>query len=108
MSLLASPYITKPVRAIRGAARTLAQGELSARSPNTARTSMLGRRDEVQGLIEDFNYMADRLENLVEAHQHLVRDVSHELRSPLARLSLATERDFVPIRPRRRRMLVGA
>jgi two-component system sensor histidine kinase CpxA len=91
MSLLAARYVTKPVRAIRAAARTLAHGQLTARAPDTARMSKLGRRDEVQGLVEDFNYMADRLENLVEAHKHLVRDVSHELRSPLARLTLAAE-----------------
>jgi two-component system sensor histidine kinase CpxA len=91
MSLLAARYVTDPVTAIRAAARTLAQGELTARAPNTARTSKLGGRDEVQGLVEDFNYMADRLENLVDAHKHLVRDVSHELRSPLARLALAAE-----------------
>ncbi len=47
--------------------------------------------DEIQGLVHDFNYMAERLERLVGAQKILVRDVSHELRSPLARLSVALE-----------------
>ena len=42
-------------------------------------------------LIHDFNHMAERLESLVDAQKLLLRDVSHELRSPLARLSVALE-----------------
>ena len=91
MSLLASRYVTRPVRAIRAAAHALAEGDLTARAPTTARTNKPGRQDEVQGLVKDFNYMAEQLENLVESQKHLVRDVSHELRSPLARLTLAAE-----------------
>ena len=41
--------------------------------------------------MHDFNHMAERLESLVGAQQLLLRDVSHELRSPLARLSVALE-----------------
>ena len=45
----------------------------------------------MSGLVHDFNHMADRLESLVAAQRLLLRDVSHELRSPLARLSVALE-----------------
>lgn len=64
MSLLAARYVTKPVSAIRAAAHALAKGELTARAPNTARTNKLAKRDEVQGLLNDFNHMAERLESL--------------------------------------------
>jgi len=48
-------------------------------------------RGRVQALVHDFNHMAERLESLVGAQQLLLRDVSHELRSPLARLNVALE-----------------
>jgi two-component system sensor histidine kinase CpxA len=47
--------------------------------------------DVLRGLIVDFNNMAERLQSLVDAQRVLVRDISHELRSPLARLSVALE-----------------
>ncbi len=47
--------------------------------------------DEIDALMHDFNHMAERLESLVDAQKLLLRDVSHELRSPLARLSVALE-----------------
>jgi two-component system, OmpR family, sensor histidine kinase CpxA len=49
------------------------------------------RGDEFHALVHDFNHMAERLESLVNAQRLLLRDVSHELRSPLARLSVALE-----------------
>ena len=49
------------------------------------------RGDEFHVLVHDFNHMAERLESLVNAQRLLLRDVSHELRSPLARLSVALE-----------------
>jgi two-component system sensor histidine kinase CpxA len=45
----------------------------------------------MEGLIGDFNRMADRVEELVRSQRQLLADVSHELRSPLARLSLAVD-----------------
>ena len=82
---------SRPLVRLRKAARALAEGDLSAR---VAEPALLGSRpdaDEFQGLAHDFNHMAERLESLVGAQKLLLRDVSHELRSPLSRLSVALE-----------------
>ena len=50
---------------------------------------MKGRRDELAQLMRDFDRMAERIEALMESQSRLLKDVSHELRSPLARLSVA-------------------
>jgi two-component system sensor histidine kinase CpxA len=76
---------------LRRAARELAHGNLGARVQGTGTPSPVFRGDEFQALVDDFNHMADRLESLVDAQKLLLRDVSHELRSPLARLSVALE-----------------
>jgi two-component system sensor histidine kinase CpxA len=78
-------YLTMPVVRLRAATRQLAAGDLTARAgaPNVR------RRDEVAGLMRDFDAMAERLENLVKAQSRLLNDISHELRSPLARLNVA-------------------
>jgi len=82
---LLSWYLTKPVVRLRAATRRLAAGDLSARSG--APTSR--RHDEIAGLMRDFDAMAERLESLVKAQSRLLNDISHELRSPLARLNVA-------------------
>jgi len=80
-------YLTSPVASLRAATRKLAAGDLSARvGPPVA-----NRRDETGDLARDFDAMAQRLENLVGSQRRLLRDVSHELRSPLARLGVALE-----------------
>ncbi|MFZ0817796.1 MAG: ATP-binding protein [Candidatus Sulfotelmatobacter sp.] len=78
-------FLTMPVVRLRAATRKLAAGDLTARAgaPST------GRRDEVAGLMRDFDTMAERMENLVKAQSRLLNDISHELRSPLARLNVA-------------------
>ena len=83
---------TRPVIRLRKAARELAQGKLSTRvkEPPPSRPGIF-RGDEFHALVHDFNHMAERLESLVNAQRLLLRDVSHELRSPLARLSVALE-----------------
>jgi len=78
-------YLTKPIVRLRAATRQLAAGNLTARSG--APTSK--RRDEVAGLMRDFDAMAERLERLMKAQSRLLNDISHELRSPLARLNVA-------------------
>ncbi len=82
---------TRPLVRLRHAARELAQGNLKTRVSAAAPDSKSSREDEFQALVHDFNHMAERLESLVGAQQLLLRDVSHELRSPLARLSVALE-----------------
>ncbi len=78
-------YLTKPIIRLRAATRQLSAGDLTARSGAPASR----RRDEVAGLMRDFDTMAERLEKLVNAQSRLLNDISHELRSPLARLNVA-------------------
>ena len=83
---------TRPLVRLRKAARELAQGNLKTRIKEAPQTAdALQENDEFKGLVHDFNHMAGRLESLVDAQQLLLRDVSHELRSPLARLNVALE-----------------
>lgn len=82
---------TRPVVRLRKAARELAHGDLNARAHESPSRMRIFQEDEFQALVRDFNYMADRLQLLVDAQKLLLRDVSHELRSPLARLSVALE-----------------
>ena len=82
---LLSWRITAPVRRLRAAVQGLATGDLATRVAVNAGVA----GDELSDLGRDFNQMAGRIEKLVTAHQQLVRDVSHELRSPLARLNVA-------------------
>lgn len=77
--------ITRPVAQLSEAAERIADGQLDARSGNTIRW----RRDEIGRLGMSFDRMATRIESLVQAQQRLLGDVSHELRSPLARLCVA-------------------
>ena len=74
-----------PVVRLRAATRQLAAGDLTAR----AGAPSIRRRDEVAGLMRDFDTMASRIETLVNAQSRLLNDISHELRSPLARLNVA-------------------
>lgn len=83
--------LTRPIARLRAAARDLARGQLNTRIPSPRREARIFGGDEIQGLEHDFNHMAEQLESLVAAQKMLLRDVSHELRSPLARLSVALE-----------------
>ncbi len=80
-------YSTLPLRRLRKVTQQLAGGDLSARVGE----GLLHRKNEVVDLGRDVDRMAERIESLVGAHQRLIRDVSHELRSPLARLNVALE-----------------
>ncbi len=80
-----SGYLTAPLRRLSAAARQLARGDLKVR----AGTRVGSRRDEIGRLGRDFDDMAERIESLMSSQQRLIRDMSHELRSPLARLSVA-------------------
>jgi two-component system, OmpR family, sensor histidine kinase CpxA len=78
-------YLTSPVVRLRAATQRLAQGDLTARAGGPGSR----RRDEIAQLVRDFDAMAERLENSVKAQARLLNDISHELRSPLARLNVA-------------------
>lgn len=78
-------YLSMPLEDLRGAAQELAAGKLTARVSD----QMLKRRDEIGELGRDFNVMAARIESLVQAQRRLLGDISHELRSPLARQGVA-------------------
>ncbi len=80
-------YLTSPIRKLRNATKRLAGGDLQAR----VETSVTKRRDELADLARDFDEMAERIEGLITSQQRLNRDISHELRSPLARLNVALE-----------------
>ena len=92
-SVLLAVVFSRPLRKLRLAARALATGDLSSRVNWNGFTylDVFSRRDEIRGLMEDFNHMAAELQALVELQRTLLRDVSHELRSPLARLNVALE-----------------
>jgi two-component system OmpR family sensor kinase len=77
--------ITAPVGALGAATRSLAGGDLDAR----VRGDVAARRDELGVLARDFDAMAAQLRDLVQGKERLLRDISHELRSPLARMRVA-------------------
>jgi two-component system sensor histidine kinase CpxA len=84
-SWLLTRSITRPVRALGAATRDLARGNLDVQlDPTVSR-----RRDEFGTLGRDFDTMALRLRDLIKGREQLLRDVSHELRSPLARMRVA-------------------
>jgi signal transduction histidine kinase len=84
---LLARYIVSPVVKLRAVTRQVSQGNLSARvSPLLGR-----RRDELAEMGRDFDVMATRIEPLMTSQQRLLRDISHELRSPLARMNVALD-----------------
>lgn len=80
-------HIMRPVLGVQQGLRSLARGELGVRMA----PALAGRQDELGALAADFDATAQRLQELVAAQEMLLRDVSHELRSPLTRLRLALE-----------------
>lgn len=80
-------YLTSPIRKLRHATNKLADGDLATRvNPGLGR-----RRDELGDLARDFDVMAGRIEALITTQKRLNSDISHELRSPLARMNVALE-----------------
>jgi two-component system OmpR family sensor kinase len=85
LSAALAVYLARPVSRLRDGFRKLAQGDLGVRL-----TAGMGRRrDEIADLAQDFDAMAERLQQLIASRDRLLHDVSHELRSPLARMSVA-------------------
>ena len=84
---LLTRYLTLPILRLREASQQLAHGNFSTR----AAADMEQRRDELGALVHDFNAMATRIEELISRQRQLIYDISHELRSPLARLNVALD-----------------
>jgi signal transduction histidine kinase len=81
---LAAVGVVSPIRRIAGTIAWFGQGDLSARV-------LSSREDEIGQLGRSFNQMAERLERLIVSERRLLGDISHELRSPLARLKFAVK-----------------
>ena len=92
LSLVVARYLVSPLRSFERAGRKLAEGDFSVR----VAPSLGNRGDEIAEFAMTFDQMAIKIEALVNSHKDLLRDVSHELRSPLARtqaaVSLARQR----------------
>jgi two-component system sensor histidine kinase CpxA len=86
-SYLLAGTISRPVRQLRSAATAIAAGKFDTRMAE----SVLKRRDEIGLLARDFDRMAGELQRSLHRQLELTRNVSHELRSPLARLRVALE-----------------
>jgi signal transduction histidine kinase len=89
ITALLARILVRPIGQLRHTALELASGNLRARAKHVRNQTTKG--DEVAALARDFNRMADRIETLISTQKQLIRDVSHELRSPLCRLSVASE-----------------
>jgi two-component system, OmpR family, sensor kinase len=85
MSLLLARYLSSPIVRLQKASRAIAAGDFETRVGRPFNR----RSDEVGTLARDFDAMAERIQALVTAKETLLRDVSHELRSPLARIRMA-------------------
>lgn len=77
--------MVSPLHSIRGSMRRFAQGEYGSRSA-------IKSRDEIGEVAQSYNEMAQTIENLILSRQELLRDVGHELRTPIARGMFALER----------------
>ena len=85
MCLVIAHYLSKPIERLRNATNELARGNLDIRVGAT----IGNRRDEIADLVRDFDSMAGELRNQIVSERNLLSGVSHELRSPIARMRLA-------------------
>ncbi len=85
LSYLVARQITKPLESIRNTAERIASGDFKAEVDE----NLLNRRDEIGSLSRTAAQMGNAIDEALQAHKRLLSDVSHELRSPLTRLSLA-------------------
>jgi two-component system sensor histidine kinase CpxA len=78
-------YITRPIVRLRDAAHAISGGNLAARA------GLMGssRQDEIADLVRDFDTMAAEIEDLVRSNKRMLMGVSHDLRSPMARIRVA-------------------
>ncbi len=80
-------YLTSPISELRLATQKFAEGNLQVR----VNEKVSKGSDEISRLAQDFDEMAEHIEALVTSEKRLTQDISHELRSPLARLNVALE-----------------
>lgn len=84
---LLTRQLTRPILRLREASTQIAEGQLEARVDST----VAHRGDEFGDLGRDFNAMAGRIQDLLSSQRQLISDMSHEVRSPLARMNLAVD-----------------
>jgi two-component system sensor histidine kinase CpxA len=85
LSYAIARYLSRPISELQHAVARLARGDLAARvGPKFAL-----RQDEAADLVREFDQMAERVAGLIEAQRRLIGDISHEIKSPLGRLSVA-------------------
>ena len=80
-------YLTSPVKKLKSVVQSFAKGNLDVR----VAPQLGGRHDELADLGREFDHMAERIAALISSQKRLLADISHELRSPLARLTVALE-----------------
>ena len=85
MCLVIAHYLSKPIERLRNATNEMARGNLDIR----VGASIGNRSDEIADLVRDFDSMAGELRNQIVSERNLLSGVSHELRSPIARMRLA-------------------
>jgi two-component system OmpR family sensor kinase len=101
MAIFLSRWLTRPLRDVSRGLKAIAAGHLDIRMLGNLRTS----NREVQDLGRDFDFAAERLQALSEGRTRLYHDISHEIRSPLARLRAAV--GLIEVTPARGATLVG-
>lgn len=87
LCFLLARHIANPIRQLQSAASRISEGDFSVR----ASPALAQRNDELADLSRDFDAMADRIQSLLHKQQELLGDISHELRSPLTRLTVSLE-----------------
>jgi len=87
--LILAKRLSRGIDILRNATRRVAAGDLTVRVSQEFNACKKKRRDEIADLSLEFDHMVMRLDKSMQEQQRLIKDVSHELRSPLARLQFA-------------------
>jgi two-component system, OmpR family, sensor kinase len=101
MAIFLSRWLTRPIRDVSQGLKAIAAGHLDTRILGKLKTS----NPELQDLGKDFDFAAERLQSLAEGRSRLFHDISHEIRSPLARLRAAV--GLIEVSPARGASLAG-
>ncbi|MBL1379084.1 sensor histidine kinase [Zobellella iuensis] len=87
LSLVLYRHLMSPLRQLERATRRFSEGDHKVR----VRAFLGSRNDELAGLADTFDHMAERTEGLIQSQRHLIADLSHELRPPLTRIEMAVD-----------------